>query len=333
MYLEKLRELTYEDYTNIYPSLKRNSCFLLGENDFNLVFYIYKQDIKYIIFKLLKIKYPLNEFKTGTYKTNQFQYNEMAYIIDCNNFYGLELKDFIQEYTALKSIYLKPNLFIFLNIQNIDIETQILLGSCVETCNKTSRYWFCSNNIEKTISKIRVRTLQITLMVPDLNIIKKKIIELLDKPTFEIIIDKIAELSNGDIGKALILIDIFKLDPNILNRKPFIDELVKIKNIIKDKDLTNRKFSDLREICFRLIERADLIEIVRVFIVDFIEFFNNDQIKEVIKSLAIYQSKDKIYAKQTLILESWLIDCILIYRNDIDKEPKYTEKINLVNDI
>jgi hypothetical protein len=98
MYLEKLKELTYNDYTTIYSSLDRNKCFLLSENDFNLLFYMYKQDIKYIIFKLLKIKYPQNEFKLGTYKTNQFQYNEMAYIIDCNNFYGLELKDFIQEY-------------------------------------------------------------------------------------------------------------------------------------------------------------------------------------------------------------------------------------------
>jgi hypothetical protein len=333
MYLEKLKELTYNDYTTIYPSLDRNKCFLLSENDFNLLFYMYKQDIKYIIFKLLKIKYPQNEFKLGTYKTNQFQYNEMAYIIDCNSFYGLELKDFIQEYTVLKSIYLKPNLFIFLNIQNIDVETQILLGSCIESCNKTSRFWFCSNNIEKTISKIRYRTLQITLAVPDLIIIKNKLNQLIEKPTFDIIIDKIVELSNGDIGKALLLIDIFKLDPNILNRKPFIDELVKIKNIIKERDLTHRKFTDLREICFRLIERADLIEIIRVFIIDFIDFFDSDQIKKVINSLANYQSKDKIYAKQTLILESWLIDCILIYRNEIDRQPKYTEKINLVNDI
>ena len=58
---------------------------------------------------------------------------------------------------------------------------------------------------------------------------------IIDKPMFEIIIDKIVEKSNCDYGAALLYLDMLSVDPTILNRELFSQERIEIKRFIIDE--------------------------------------------------------------------------------------------------
>ena len=85
-----------------------------------------------------------------------------------------------------------------------------------------------------------------------------------------------------------------------------------------DKKYTTQHYPKLREICFRLLEKTDLLDIFHNFIIYFKSIFNAEKYTHVISRCAHYQSLDKIPNKQIWLLESWFLDCILIYYNLYD---------------
>jgi hypothetical protein len=311
MYIEKLKEL---DIFDLFPSLARSKNVLFNEDDTNILFYTVQIDYTYVFEQLLHLKFPNNMFKTSYFKENTYSYNEFAYILDCNEWNIQEFTEFIVEYSKLNSVIMKPNLFILYNIDILDKNTQNLLGTLVETSYKKSRYWFFCNQIGRVSNKIIHRVLNISIGKNSVQNFKKNLLKLVDEPIFEIIIDKIIEKSNGDYGAALLYLDMLSIDPTILNRELFSQERAEIKRFIEDEKYTIQNYPGLREICFRLLEKMELLEIFCNFNLFFKDIFTPYQYSLVLSKCAEYQALDKIPNKQAWLLEAWFLDCITIYR-------------------
>ena len=313
MYIEKLKEL---DMVELLPSLAKARNLLFNENDTNILFYTVQVDYTFVFEQIYDRKYPNNMFKIGSFKENQYNYNEFCYIIDCNEWNVQDFSEFIIEYSNLQSVIMKPNLFILFNIDNLDKTTQNLLGTLIEKSYKKSRYWLICNYIGKVSSKIVNRVLNISIGKNSTDNFKKNLIKVLDKPMFEIIIDKIVEKSNCDYGAALLYLDMLSIDASVLNRELFSQERSEIKRFILDEKYTNQNYPKLREICFRLLEKTELLVIYCNFIVFFKDIFPTEKYSLVVSKCAEYQSLDKISNKQVWLLESWFLDCIMIYKNN-----------------
>jgi len=312
MYIEKLKEI---DIFELFPSLESTKKILLCLNDINILFNTIQIDYtSYIFEQLLALKYPDNPFKSNMYKENNYKYNEYCYILDCKEWNILEFTDFIIEYSKLNSINMKPNLFIICNIDILDKNSQNLLGTLLETDYKKSRYWFFCNHIVKVPNKITHRVLTIVIGKNINKNFKQNLLKIVNKPIFEIIIDKIIQKSNGDYGAALLYLDMLTIDPTILNRELFTTERQEIKKFIEDEEYTKQNYHGLREVCFRLLEKTELIDIIYNFIHFFQKFLTLQQFTLVLNRCAEYLSKDKIMNKQVWLLESWFLDTILIYR-------------------
>ena len=311
MYVEKLKEI---DIFELFPSLENTKKILLSSDDTNVLFYTIQVDYTYVFEQLLTIKYPQNPFKTNQYKENNYNYNEYCYILDCKEWNILEFTEFIVEYSKLNSINMKPNLFILSNIDILDKNTQNLLGTLIERDYKKSRFWFFCNQIAKIPTKITYRVFTIPIGKNISKNFKKNLLKIIDKPIFEIIIDKIIEKSNGDYGAALLYLDMLTIDPTILNREFFTIERAEIKRFLEDEEFTTINYHALREVCFRLLEKTELIDIFYNFIIYFQKLLTPKQFTLVLSRCAEYMSKDKILNKQVWLLESWFLDTILIYR-------------------
>ena len=323
MYIEKLKEL---DIFDLFPSLARSKKLLFNEDDTSILFYTVQIDYTYVFEQLLYLKFPNNMFKTSNFKENTYSYNEFAYILDCNEWNIQEFTEFIVEYSKLNSVIMKPNLFILYNIDILDKNTQNLLGSLIETSYKISRYWFFCNQIGRVSNKIIHRVLNISIGKNSFQNFKKNLLKLVDEPIFEIIIDKIIEKSNGDYGAALLYLDMLSIDPTILNRELFSQERAEIRRFIEDEKYTIQNYPGLREICFRLLEKMELLDIFYNFNLFFQDIFTPYQYSSVLSKCAAYQALDKIPNKQAWLLESWFLDCIMIYRGIDDKSDLYKNK-------
>jgi DNA polymerase III delta prime subunit len=311
MYIEKLKEI---DIFELFPSLENTKKILLSPNDTNILFNTTQVDYTYVFEQLLEKKYPNNPFKTNQYKENNYNYNEYCYILDCKEWNILEFTEFIVEYSKLNSINMKPNLFILSNIDILDKNSQNVLGTLIETTYTKSRFWFFCNHIAKIPNKIIHRVLTIIIGKNIYKNFKQNLLKIVNKPIFEIIIDKIIQKSNGDYGAALLYLDMLTIDSSILNRELFTQERLEIKKFIEDEEYTTQNYQGLREVCFRLLEKTELIDIFYNFIHFFQKFLTRNQFTLVLSRCAEYLSKDKIMNKQVWLLESWLLDTILIYR-------------------
>jgi DNA polymerase III delta prime subunit len=319
MYIEKLKEI---DIFELFPSLEKTKKILLSSDDTNLLFYTVQVDYTYVFDQLLNLKYPNNPFKTNQYKENNYNYNEYCYILDCKEWNIVEFTEFIVEYSKLNSINMKPNLFILSNIDILDKNTQNLLGTLIETDYKKSRFWFFCNQINRVPNKIVYRVFTIPIGKNIADNFKKNLLKIIDKPVFEIIIDKIIEKSNGDYGAALLYLDMLSIDPTILNREFFSNERAEIKRFMEDEKFTTQHYHGLREICFRLLEKTELIDIFYNFNTFFQKILTTEQYTLVLNRCAEYMSKDKIPNKQVWLLESWFLDVILIYRGYNENNTK-----------
>ena len=315
MYIEKLKEL---DIFDLFPSLCKYNKMIFNPIDINILFYTVQIDYTYVFDQIIHLKYPDNSFKISYYKENAYKNNEYAYIIDCNEWNVQDFGEFIVEFSKLQSVIMKPNLFILFNIDNLDKTTQTLIGTLIEVAFKNSRYWFICNHIGKICSKIVNRTMNISIEKNNIAHFKKNLLKIMDKPMFEIMIDKIVEKSNCDYGAALLYLDMLSIDHTILNRSLFSEERSEIKRFIMDKKYTTQHYPKLREICFRLLEKTDLLDIFHNFIIYFKNIFSPEKYTQVISRCAHYQSLDKIPNKQIWLLECWFLDCILIYYNLYD---------------
>ena len=86
--------------------------------------------------------------------------------------------------------------------------------------NQTSYIKYFGKMIYKIVSRVLVARIR----RPSKAQLKEYLLETIDKPTFEILIDKIVERAD-DYGSALIYLDMLSIDPSVLNRRPFIEEL------------------------------------------------------------------------------------------------------------
>ena len=323
MLFEKLNSLTLADIYEIYPDIYRHKNIILHpENEYNVIITMYKSNLRYIIDIILGQKFPQSLFKSGHYKEKPFRYNDYSYLIDCNLFHGQELTDFIQEYSSLFSVSLKPNIYIFLNVNQLDIDQQSIISSCMERNYRSSRFWFCCENLNRLNTKLRAHTFSTIIRRPTDEIMKQQILKYTTTPIFEIILDKIIEKSKGDIGSAFLLYDIFKYDPEVLNRDYFETEYMKIKQFMTEPDYVSKNFHELREICYRLCEKADIIDIVYYFINVFVRDYPVIQISHtIIDSIAKHIVHNRLVARQVHILETWFLECIIILR-EINTIPK-----------
>ena len=311
MYVETLKHF---DIFELFPHLNRYYNILFNnDDDQNIIFNTLNNDYTFLFEQIIQRKYKENPLKTIAYKENPYQYNEFTYVLDCNEWNVIDLYEFIVEYSNLKSITMKPNLFILFNIENLDRTTQNVIGTLLEKSYKTARYWLISNHINKILNKLINRCFYITVFQPTNQHLKHMLFKIYNKPIFEIMIDKICEKSNGDYGTALLYLDMLAIDSSVLNRNLFSQELNEITQFIKDQKYTSQNYPKLREICFKLLEKTDVLDILHIFLNYFLKIFPIKKYGWVVSRCAHYQLLDKIPNKQVWLLESWFLDSYLIY--------------------
>lgn len=312
MYIEQLKQF---DVFELFPNLKVYEHLLFDmNNDTNFIVNTLNTDCSFIFDQIIQKKYKDNPIKKMVYKENPYQSNEFAFLIDCNEWNSVDLYEFIIEFSNLTSVIMRPNLFILFNVDNIDKNTQNVIGTLIEKNYKTARYWLICNQINKIVNKIIHRCMYITVLRPSHNHFKHMLIKILNKPMFEIILDKICNKSNYDYGLALLYLDMLFIDSSVLNRDLFSLELNEINQFITDSSFIAQNYPKLREICFRLLEKNELLDIFYTFINYFASVFKSKKkYAMVVSRAAYYQTLDKIPNKQVWLLESWFLDCFMIY--------------------
>lgn len=311
MYIEQLKQF---DVFELFPNLKIYEHILFDpQYDTNIIVNTLNNDYSFVFEQLLQKKYKDNPIKKMVFKENPYQSNEFAFLLDCNEWNTVDLYEFIIEYSNLTSVIMRPNLFILFNVDNVDKNTQNVIGTLIEKNYKTARYWFICNQINKILNKIIHRCMYITVLRPNHNHFKQMLLKILNKPMFEIIIDKICSKSNYDYGLALLYLDMLSIDSSVLNRDLYALEMNEISLFITNESFVAHNYPKIREICFRLLEKTDLIDIFYTFLTYFASVFTSSKYGLVVSRAAYYQTLDKIPNKQVWLLESWFLDCYMIY--------------------
>jgi hypothetical protein len=311
MYIEQLKQFNVFE---LFPSLKVYEHILFDTNyDTNLIVNTLNNDYSFVFEQIIQKKYKDNPIKKMVFKENPYQSNEFAFLIDCNEWTTVDLHEFIIEYSNLTSVIMRPNLFILFNVDTIDKNTQNVIGTLIEKNYKTARYWLICSQINKILNKIIHRCMYLTVLRPNHNHFKHMLIKILNKPMFEIIMDKICYKSNYDYGLALLYLDMLSIDSSVLNRDLFALEINEITQFITDQCFIVQNYPKIREICFRLLEKNDLIDIFYTFMIYFASVFTSHKYGLIVSRAAYYQTLDKIPNKQVWLLESWFLDCYMIY--------------------
>jgi len=317
MYLERLQKLGFNDVLDMYPDFKRHLPVLINKNylDLNILFHTVQRDYSYLFEIILREKFSDYPFKFSNFKENNFKYNECCYVLDCNEWNIQHLREFLMEYCKLNNIMLRTNLFVIYNFDKVDLNTQHLIGTLIEKHYLKCRFWLVVSSLGKMIYKIHSRVLIATIKRPNRELLKQYLMKCLEKPTFEILIDKILEKSN-DYGSALIYLDMLTIDPSILNRKSFTDEINELDRFIYDKNHRETNFPKLREICYKLLEKMNFIEIIYLFIKHFTKTISNkNYISLIVTKACELEHINLIPNKQVWLLENWFIYCIFVINN------------------
>jgi len=134
---------------------------------------------------------------------------------------------------------------------------------------------------------------------------------------FEPVLDKIIQISDGDLYKAVFYIEIFQIDRNIINRNLLDNDIDKIINFITDKSFIEKEYHQMRELAFNCLEKTDMINIIFKLLNKVISsnIFSNFQKKKIITHIAEIQKKEKPNCKGIYILEAILSKIIIIYYN------------------
>jgi DNA polymerase III delta prime subunit len=304
----------------------------------NTLFYCYRLNTCGFIVEIAKNIFGERELKKCYYKeSNHFYSTPGFFIIDCSDFYGKTLLEFILEYTEHASVLKTKNLFILNNFDELDKDTQNKIASKMDRTWRSSIYWATCSNHTKISGKILNRILNINIPLPDFISMKTYLIEFIKKLSinlFEPVLDKIIQLSEGDVYKAVFYIELFTIDHNVINRKLLDGDIDRILSIITDRAYLEKNFHELREIAYQCLEKSELILILYKLIsrVCDSKYFNEIQKNKVIDSIASLQNNEKLYSKNIYILEAVLSKMALIlYETDIDSIDLKKTKIDNYN--
>lgn len=331
MFLEYLNTLNIEQIFHMYPSIQYYKNLFLQKIDSSLLIYTNNIDYSNIFIKILDSKYENARFRKANYKeSNPYLYNNYCYIIDVSEWNIPSLKDFVVEFSQLSNVSMIPNLFVIHNFEMMDRDTQNTIGICIEVNSKFSRFWIFAGNINGVSPKVKNRTFFVNLKLPSNQYMKNicmerlKFIKNTSQPisvsksiealsTYEILLDKMISISDGNYGKLFLYMDIFNFNPNILNNTSFQQEKKNIEQFIKNEKYLQKEYPKLREICFNLLEKFELKVIMRELFNHLKEYFDDNGKYYIISKMAEYQNTDLIPNKQVWILETWLLEVIQYY--------------------
>lgn len=322
MLIEKINEYDEENFLFklLYPKFNK---FILqhkeNKESLSTLFYCYNINICGYVNQIASIIYNDYDVKKKYFRdTNCFYSSNSFYIIDCCEFYGRILIEFIIEITDNVSVINQKHLFILHNFEQLDPETQYKISSKIDRTINSSIFWITCGNISKLSRKLYNKINVINLPVPDiekmklfLNIFLKKI----NYKMFEPVLDKIIQMCNGDIYKAIFYIDIFQYDRNIINRNLLDNDIDKILNFVMDQSLVEKEYYQIREQLFQCLEKTDIITIIHKLINKIIvsDNFDNEQKNKIIFNIAEIQKKEKLNCKGIYLLEAILSTIVLIY--------------------
>ena len=143
---------------------------------------------------------------------------------------------------------------------------------------------------------------------------------------FEPVLDKIIQISDGDIYKAVFYIDIFQIDQTIINRNLLDNDIDKILNLLIDQTYIEKDYHQIRELAFQCLEKTDMINIIYKLInrIIFSDSFDIEQKKKIINNIAEIEKNEKPNCKGIYILEAILSKIIIIYHNiDTDEDNRF----------
>lgn len=283
------------------------------------LFYCYKINICGYVNEIASKLYNEYDIKKNYFReTNYFYSTNSFYIIDCCEFYGRILMEFIMEYTENLSVLNQKHLFILHNYDQLDPETQYKIASKIDRTINSAIFWITCKNISKLSRKLYNKINIINIPVPNFDNMKLYLNKFLNKVNikmFEPVLDKIIQISDGDIYKAVFYIDIFQIDRAIINRNLLDNDIDKILYLLIDQTFIEKDYHQIRELAFQCLEKTDMINIIYKLINRIIinDNFDIEQKKKIINNIAEIQKNEKPNCKGIYILEAILSKIIIIY--------------------
>ena len=293
-----------------------------NKGSLSTLFYCYKINICGYVNDIANKLYNETDLKKNYFReTNYFYSTKSFYIIDCCEFYGRILMEFIIEYTENLSVLNQKHLFILHNYEQLDYETQNKIASKIDRTINSAYFWITCKNIAKLTRKLYNKINIVTIPVPNFNNIKLYLNKFLNKMNikmFEPVLDKIIQISEGDIYKAVLYIEIFQIDRNIINRNLLDNDIDKIINCITDESFIEKGYYEMRELAFQCLEKTDMINVIYKLLntIIYSDNFTEKQKKKIIYDIADLQNKEKPNCKGIYILEAILSRLIMIYHNN-----------------
>jgi len=321
---EFLTNLLFPKFENFITQHNKNKVSL------STLFYCYKINICGHVNEIASKLYNEYDIKKNYFRdTNYFYSTKSYYIIDCCEFYGRILMEFIMEYTENLSVLNQKHLFILHNYEQLDPETQYKIASKIDRTVNSSIFWITCKNISKLSRKLYNKINIINIPVPNFDNMKlylTKFLKNINIKMFEPVLDKIIQISDGDIYKAVFYIDICQIDQTIINRNLLDNDIDKILNLLIDQTFIEKDYHQIRELAFQCLEKTDMINIVYKLINRIINSDNFDiqQKKKIINNIAEIEKNEKPNCKGIYILEAILSKIIIIYHNiDTDEDGSY----------
>lgn len=292
------------------------------KGSFSTLFYCYKINICGYVNEIASKLYNETDLKKNYFhETNYFYSTKSYYIIDCCEFYGRILMEFIIEYTENLCVLNQKHLFILHNYEQLDPETQYKIASKIDRTVNSAVFWITCRNISKLSRKLYNKINIVSIPVPNFDNMKLYLNKFLNKMNikmFEPVLDKIIQIADGDIYKAVFYIEIFQIDRNIINRNLLDNDIDKIINLITDASFIEKEYHQMRELAFQCLEKTDMINVIFKLINKIISsnVFTIEQKKRIINHIAEIQKKEKPNCKGIYILEAILSKIIIIYHSN-----------------
>ena len=298
-----------------------------NKGSMSTLFYCYKINICGYVNEIASKLYHETDLKKNYFReTNYFYSTKSYYIIDCCEFYGRILMEFIMEFTENHCVLNQKHLFILHNYEQLDPETQYKIASKIDRTVNTTIFWITCKNISKLSRKLYNKINIISIPVPNFDNMKLYLNKFLNKiniKMFEPVLDKIIQIADGDIYKAVFYIEIFQIDRSIINRNLLDTDIDKILNLITDETFVEKEYHEIRELAFQCLEKTDMINVIFKLINKVISsnIFSLIQKKCIIYHIAEIQKKEKPNCKGVYILEAILSKIIIIHKNkDIQED-------------
>ena len=276
-----------------------------NQGSLSTLFYCYKINICGYVNEIASKLYHETDIKKNYFRETNYYYSTKSYyIIDCCEFYGRILMEFIMEFTENRCVLNQNHLFILHNYEQLDPETQYKIASKIDRTVNSTVFWITCKNISKLSRKLYNKINLITIPVPNFDNMKlylKKFLNNINIKMFEPVLDKIIQIADGDIYKAIFYIEIFQIDRNIITDDAFIE----------------KEYHEIRELAFQCLEKTDMINVIFKLINKIIssDIFSYIQKKSIIYHIAEIQKKEKPNCKGIYILEAILSKIIIIHRN------------------